>query len=100
MSENTLTIQAHKNSQNGWELLKSIEAQISTEKAHSKFQIERVFILWKVFPFLLETQDFWTLISELQYDRNPGEYDNSEEEKPLLKRVANDNSAPEKLKVA
>jgi len=35
----------------------------------------------------------------LQYDRNPGEYENHEDE-PLIDRVGNTNKAPEKLKVA
>ncbi|NDK09938.1 hypothetical protein GW846_04110 [Candidatus Gracilibacteria bacterium] len=99
MSENTLHTQQNKNSQNGGELLKSFEDKISDETVKTKFQIERVFILGKFFPFLLETSDFGVLIDELQYDRNPGEYENHEDE-PLIDRVGNTNKAPEKLKVA
>ncbi len=100
MSEIHQNSPLQKSPQNGWELLKSVEDKIYFEQKKAKVQIERVFILGKFFPFLLEACDFWTLIKELQYDRNPGEYQDHEEE-TLLQRVANENTSPEKkLKVA
>ncbi len=85
----------HKEVVQGGELARDIQEKLTWETLEHKFQLERVFVLGKIFPFLLKWEDFWSLVQELAYDRNPELFE-THVEQPLLERVADDNSAPVK----
>lgn len=54
----------------GGELLQKVTADaVSKEQLKSSTAVARVFFLWKLIPSLLQTQDFWILVSELEEKR-------------------------------
>jgi len=73
-----------------WDLLQDAQDRIESEQAVERFQVERVMIWWKVFPFLLSGDDFSKMVKENDYLRHPDDYKDVESQ-TMLDRVANDN---------
>lgn len=79
-----------KNVVQWWELAQDAAEKISAEQVNRKFEVERVFVLGKIFPRFLQPEDFGKMVNELAYDRDPESFTDHESES-LLTRVANDN---------
>jgi hypothetical protein len=97
MSWEVIPFPEQGNSPKKWgEILQNAEEQIVSEQVIERFEVERVMMLGKVFPFLLKWEDFSKMVIENAYDRDPELFQNHEDE-PLIERVENTVTANDNM---
>lgn len=77
----------------GGKLAEDVAEEIASKQVEWKLWVEKVFVLGKIFPFLLQEGDYSKMVIENEYNRNPDALrDHSGEW--LLEKVANENNKP------